>query len=76
MTTATLEEAQAKLPALIANLKPGEDIVITQDNHPVARLVAEPAREQEPRRPGSAAGILKILEEDDAHLEDFKEYMQ
>ena len=33
--------------------------------------------EAKPRRrlPGSAKGILKILVEDDAHLDDFKEYM-
>ena len=27
------------------------------------------------RRPGSAKGILQVLEEDNAHLDDFKEYM-
>nr|VFJ48848.1 MAG: hypothetical protein BECKDK2373C_GA0170839_102310 [Candidatus Kentron sp. DK]VFJ70496.1 MAG: hypothetical protein BECKDK2373B_GA0170837_12852 [Candidatus Kentron sp. DK] len=32
---------------------------------------AQPAQ----RQPGSAKGILKILCEDDEHLEDFREYM-
>ena len=27
------------------------------------------------RQPGSARGILKVLSEDDEHLNDFKEYM-
>jgi len=27
------------------------------------------------RQPGSAKGILKVLSEDDEHLDDFKEYM-
>jgi len=27
------------------------------------------------RRPGSAKAILQVLEEDNAHLDDFKEYM-
>ena len=27
------------------------------------------------RRPGSAKGILRILSEDDEHLDDFKAYM-
>ncbi len=75
MTTATLEEAQAHLPLLIANLKPGEDVLITQGDRPVARLVAEPVRQRKPRRPGGAVGELIIVEEDDEHLEDFKEYM-
>ncbi|MBK1707043.1 type II toxin-antitoxin system VapB family antitoxin [Halochromatium glycolicum] len=28
-----------------------------------------------PRRPGSAKGKLRVLEEDQAHLEDFRGYM-
>ncbi len=27
------------------------------------------------RKPGSAKGILKIIKEDETHLDDFKEYM-
>jgi hypothetical protein len=27
------------------------------------------------RQPGSAKGILQVLSEDNAHLDDFKEYM-
>ncbi|WP_423226702.1 hypothetical protein [Candidatus Amarolinea aalborgensis] len=30
---------------------------------------------QKRRYPGSAKGILKVLSEDDEHLDDFKEYM-
>jgi hypothetical protein len=32
-TTITMEEAQAKLPELIAQLTPGEDMVITPNAH-------------------------------------------
>ena len=39
--TITMEEAQAKLPDLIHNLTPGEEIVITEHNQPVAKLVSE-----------------------------------
>jgi predicted RNase H-like HicB family nuclease len=28
-----------------------------------------------PRRLGAAIGVLRIIEDDDSHLEDFKEYM-
>ena len=41
MSTVTLEEAQAQLPRLIDQLRPGEELVITRDNRPVARLSAE-----------------------------------
>ncbi len=75
MTTITIEEAQARLPVLIAKLKPGEELLITQQDRPVARLVAEPPAVRKARQPGSAVGKLTIVEEDDTHLEDFKEYM-
>ena len=69
----TIEEAQAKLPDLIHNLTPGEEVVITENNEPVAKLVGSP---QKPRPlPGRCKGMLTIIAEDDEHLEDFKEYM-
>ena len=39
MNMVTIEEAQAKLPELIANLAPGEEIVITQNDQPVAGIL-------------------------------------
>ena len=75
MTTVTLEQAQASLPELIEALVPGDELLITKDQHPIARLVAEPRKPREPRKPGGAVGILRIIKEDDAHLEDFREYM-
>ena len=35
------QEAQAKLPDLIHKLSPGDELVITEDNQPVAKLVIE-----------------------------------
>jgi antitoxin (DNA-binding transcriptional repressor) of toxin-antitoxin stability system len=75
MTTLSVEQAQARLLALIAEMRPGDEVVITQQDRAVARLIAEPGRPLRPRRPGSAIGKLTILEDDDAHLEDFREYM-
>ena len=75
MVTATIQEAQVRLAALIAQLKPGEELVIIERNRPVARLVAERSETPGPRQPGSAIGKLTIVEDDNAHLEDFREYM-
>ncbi len=75
MPTTTIEDAQARLVAWISKLKPGEELVIIQRNRPVARLVAEPAPANKSRQPGSAIGKLTIVEDDDSHLEDFREYM-
>lgn len=75
MTTITLEEAQAQLPSLIANLKPGDEVLITQRDQPVARLIPETPRAWKRRRPGTMVGKLKIIREDEGHLVDFHEYM-
>jgi antitoxin (DNA-binding transcriptional repressor) of toxin-antitoxin stability system len=75
MTTLSLAEAQARLPEIVHGLSPGEEIVITENSRPIARVVAEPALQRQPRKPGSAKGILTIVQEDDDHLKDFEEYM-
>ncbi|MCI0464918.1 MAG: type II toxin-antitoxin system prevent-host-death family antitoxin [Gemmataceae bacterium] len=73
-TTIPLEEAQARLPELISHLAPGDEVVITQNNRPVAKLVSSrPARK--PRQPGNCQGMLTVVSEDDEHLEHFQEYM-
>ncbi len=46
-TTVGIEQAQAKLKDLIAQLGPGDEIVITENNHPVARLL--PPGKRQPR---------------------------
>jgi antitoxin (DNA-binding transcriptional repressor) of toxin-antitoxin stability system len=76
MPTITLEELQASLPDLISKLQPGVPRVITRGDIPVARLLAEPEARRKPRKAGSAKGLLMIHQEDDEHLEDFKEYME
>jgi prevent-host-death family protein len=76
--TVTLKEAQAQLADLIAKSLAGEEIIITEDEKPVARLIADKPTtpRRKPRVPGSAKGQLTIHQEDDEHLKDFAEYMQ
>lgn len=76
MSTVTLEEAQARLPQLIERLQPGEIIVITRDQIPVARLLGEEPVRRQPRRPGNCKGMLTIVAADEEHLKDFAEYME
>jgi prevent-host-death family protein len=75
MSIVTIEEAQAKLEELIDRLAPGEEVIITRHQQPVAKLVGQKRPVRKPRRPGSAKGKLIILVEDNEHLEDFKDYM-
>jgi len=77
MNAVTLEQAQAQLPDLIHKLAPGEEIVITENNQPVAKLVSEPLKAKSGLRPppGLGKGCITILSDDDEHLKDFAEYM-
>lgn len=74
MSVVTIEEAQEKLPELIAQLAIGEEVIITCNQQPVAQLIPLPSTKPQPIF-GSCKGKLTIVSEDDAHLEDFKEYM-
>jgi antitoxin (DNA-binding transcriptional repressor) of toxin-antitoxin stability system len=70
-------EAQKHLADLIANATFGEEIVITQNEKPIARLVVEQTPALQPRVPGSAKGMISYMADDfDAPLDDFKEYME
>jgi antitoxin (DNA-binding transcriptional repressor) of toxin-antitoxin stability system len=73
MTTVTMEEAQANLPKLIEHLIPGEEILITHNEQPIARLMASESGTRQPRKAGSAKGKLTIITEDDEHLQGFEE---
>jgi len=51
-----------------------EEIVLTQNGKPVAKLIAMPRETPRPML-GRGKGMLTIISEDDDHLQDFAEYM-
>jgi antitoxin (DNA-binding transcriptional repressor) of toxin-antitoxin stability system len=73
MSTATIEDVQARLPEILAKLAPGEAVVITRDGTPVARLLPEAPK----GKPviGRGKGTLVAYTDDEEHLKDFAEYM-
>jgi prevent-host-death family protein len=75
--TITIEEAQANLKELIHRLAPGEEIVITENQQPVAKVVGAPAKPKPDLRPppGLGKGFITVISDDDEHLKDFEEYM-
>jgi prevent-host-death family protein len=75
MTTLSLTEAQARLSEIVHGLSPGEEVVITENSRPIARVVAEPTMQRQRRKAGTAKGILTIVRDDDEHLKEFEEYM-
>jgi len=77
MPTVTVEEAQARLAELIDELRPGETLVITRDQKPVARLVGAEAPIDGRRELGTMRGTVLFMTPDfDAPLDDFREYME
>ncbi len=74
MSTVTLEEAQSALSDLIHRLGPGEEVVITEGNHPVAKIVA--SETSPPCQFGALKGTVLFMAPDfDAPLDVFQEYM-
>jgi prevent-host-death family protein len=69
-TTVTIEEAQARLAELVSKLAPGEEVVITDNQQPVARLL--PVKPKAPRKLGTMRGSVKYIAPDfDAPLDAF-----
>ncbi|MDZ7288413.1 MAG: type II toxin-antitoxin system prevent-host-death family antitoxin [candidate division KSB1 bacterium] len=75
MYQVSLEEAKVQFLRLIQEALQGREVVITQNNVPMLKLV--PISKSKPRAQfGSAKGLVTMSEDFDAPLEDFKVYMQ
>ena len=71
----TLDEAQAKLKDLVHQLEPGDEIIITENQQAVAKLVSDNPHRRKPRVAGLGKGMITLTAEDDEHLDGFEEYM-
>lgn len=76
MATITIQEAQANLADLIHRLIPGEELVITENDRAVAKLVVTPPPElpKDAPRFGTLRGTVLSMEHFDDPLEEFEEY--
>ncbi|OWK34758.1 type II toxin-antitoxin system Phd/YefM family antitoxin [Fimbriiglobus ruber] len=76
MSTLNLDDAQAHLREIVAGLQPGEEVVLTDNGQPLAKIV-KTLRTSWPCKAGSAAGkILYMAPDFNAPLDEFKEYME
>ena len=75
MTQLDITQAKADISEILDLAIKGEEIVITQDNKPVAKIspIAPVLR---PLKRGSAKGKVWMSDDFDEPLEDFKEYME
>lgn len=73
--TLTIERASAELSELVHSLGPEDEIVITDNKEPIARITPTPRRNSESIF-GAWKGKFEILDEsDDIILEHFKDYL-
>jgi antitoxin (DNA-binding transcriptional repressor) of toxin-antitoxin stability system len=70
-----LNEAKRHLVDIIDVALGGEEVVITQDDQPVLKLVRVVAPKVR-RKAGSAKGLITMASDFDSPLEDFRAYMQ
>jgi antitoxin (DNA-binding transcriptional repressor) of toxin-antitoxin stability system len=80
MTRINIQEASQRLPSLVAEARDGEEVILTEGDVPVARLVAVgPSihpQDESGARPkfGSGRGLIQYMAPDfDAPLDDFSE---
>ena len=73
MTTITIQDAQATLSDLIHRLSAGDEVTITENDRPVAKLIHTPPA-QVPQF-GTLSGTVLSMEHFDDPLEEFEEFM-
>lgn len=71
MTQLDIAQAKSNLSQLLDLAIKGEEIVITQDNQPIAKI--SPIKR--PLKRGSAQGKVWLSEDFDEPIADFQEYM-
>ncbi|KHD06667.1 prevent-host-death protein [Candidatus Thiomargarita nelsonii] len=67
-----LQTIQEEILLLVERASMGEDVIITKDEQPLVKLVSMTKRQ---RQFGSAKGLIKIADDFDSPLEEFREYM-
>jgi len=76
MQTIDLSQAKQHLPKLIEQTISGDEVIITQGGRPLVKLVALTRQNRKQRQFGSAKGLIRMADDFDAPLGDFKEYME
>ena len=76
MASVTLAEAQSRLPELLHEMQPGEEMTIVEQGQPVASVkkaerTSWPSKEGSYKTPG-----FWMAPDFDGPLEEFKEYME
>ena len=75
MLQVNVHQAKTNLSKLIQKVVDGEEVIIAKGNQPVVKMIL--VDNLKPKRQlGTAKGMIKISDDFDEPLEDFKEYLQ
>jgi antitoxin (DNA-binding transcriptional repressor) of toxin-antitoxin stability system len=69
-----INQAKTQLDSLFQSALNGEEVVITQNDLPILKLVPL-ARSMKRRQSGSAKGLISMSDDFNQPLDDFREYM-
>ncbi len=76
MQQINIPETSKHLPELIEAAIKGEEIILTKDDQPIAKLLpVPPVKKRHPAKTGSAKGLVTIADDFDEPIDDFKDYM-
>jgi prevent-host-death family protein len=73
MIQVTIHKAKTNLSALIEKVMGGEEVVIAKGKHPVVKIVPLETFQRQ-RKIGSAKGRIRIADDFDELLDDFRDY--
>jgi prevent-host-death family protein len=71
MQNIDISQIKQHLPQILEDME--DTIIITKQGLPIAKIIGIPPQKR--RQFGSAKGLIKMSDDFDAPLEDFKEYM-
>ena len=75
METIDINQALPQIKKLLEIASTGEEIIITENNQPMVKLVSIKKDKKRPSLFGSDKDIISISDDFDEALEDFKDYM-
>lgn len=74
MLNVDINQAKQNLPELIEKTVTNGEVIITKDGQPVVKMVPLTKTKKE-RKFGTAKGLIKMADDFDQPIDDFKEYM-
>ncbi|MBF0541600.1 MAG: type II toxin-antitoxin system Phd/YefM family antitoxin [Nitrospirae bacterium] len=75
MRQVNIDEAKNQFPILIQEVIKGEDVIITQDNMAIIKMVSL-SNNKTKAVFGLAKGLITISDDFDAPIDDFKDYIK